>query len=96
MLVGQTVAAERWGLDTGGIDRVNEWRGIARTDIKRDEFERKGREGGEKGGACGGRRARYIPVHGGKVRGERERDGEIERSERSSGVREDVIVILDL
>lgn len=27
---------------------------------------------------------------------ERERDGEIERSERSSGVREDVIVILDL
>lgn len=42
MLVGQTVAAERWGLDTGGIDRVNEWRGIARTDIKRDEFERRG------------------------------------------------------
>lgn len=91
MLVGQTVAAERWGLDTGGIDRVNEWRGIARTDIKRDEFERRGRKG-----ACGGRRARYIPVHGGKVREERERDGEIERSERSSGVREDVIVILDL
>lgn len=42
MLVGQTVAAEQWGLDTGGIDRVNEWRGIARTDIKRDEFERRG------------------------------------------------------
>lgn len=35
-------------------------------------------------------------MHGGKVREERERDGEIERSERSSGVREDVIVILDL
>lgn len=49
MLVGQTVAAERWGLDTGGIDRVNEWRGIARTDIKRDEFERRGREGGRGG-----------------------------------------------
>lgn len=48
---------------------------------------------------CGGRRARYIPVYSGKVRRrekERERDGEIERSERSSGVREDVIVILDL
>lgn len=78
MLVGQTIAAERWGLDTGGIDRVNEWRGIARTDIKRDEFERRGREGG-RGGACGGRRARYIPVHGGKVRGERERWGDREK-----------------
>lgn len=67
---------------------MNEWRGIARTNIKRDEFERRGSREEEDGDI-------FRVQWEGERRG-RERWGEIERSERSSGVREDVIVILDL
>lgn len=79
MLVGQTVAAERWGLDTGGIDRVNEWRGIARTDIKRDEFERRGREGRRGEGVWRTESEIYSGARWEGERGERERWGDREK-----------------